>query len=537
MIAAMKLFSLALACAFSVCGLVSGSDRPASPPETRLGGNWVSLGEKGTLVYRADERGNTIPDFSRASYRGGGLALPDVPVAKTLEPAAEGDDGARIQATLDEVAARPADAEGRKGALLLKRGTYRVAGSLLVPGGVVLRGEGSGEDGTLILATGKSRRTLITAGADWPKPKSVIGNTRENIGSVEIEGTRRRVTDAYVPWSARTLTLEHLDGLSVGDRVVVLRPGTAEWIAALGMDRIETIQNPGKKLHQWKPDEYDFPMERFVTALDSDKKQVTLDAPLMIALDEAYGGGLLYRAESPRARECGVEHLRLVSEYRKGQETKDTDHATCGIELCAVENAWVRDVTALHFNMGFSTARTAIFTTIEDCSFLDPVGPIKGGYRYGFHQKGQYGLVRNCRTRNTRHSFSTGYRVRGPNVFLNGVAEQSHTDSGPHERFAIGTLYDNIADDNSLIVQDRGDYGTGHGWAGAQQVFWNCDVARMVVQQPPTAQNYAIGCKVGELSPGRFPDRPQGIVESLGTPVEPASLYRAQLAERRNAAP
>ncbi|EIQ00963.1 hypothetical protein OpiT1DRAFT_05524 [Opitutaceae bacterium TAV1] len=496
------------------------------------------------LVYRADEQGNTIPDFSRAGYHGGGVALPVVAVVRTLEPvvAESGstppDDGKRIQAALDAVAALPANADGHRGALLLGRGVYRVADSLHVPGGVVLRGEGSGEnEGTVIIATGKKRRGLVTVGdLSLGKPAGAIGTTPAHIGSAEIEGTRRRVTDAYVPWSAKTLTLEHTEKLSVGDRVVVLRPGTPEWIAELGMDRI-VLTNPdsGRELYQWKPAEYDFPIERFIVAIDAATNRVTLDAPLMIALDVQYGGGWLYRAESRRTAECGVESLRLVSEYRKGQEKKDTEHATVGVTLLAVENAWVRDVVALHFNLGFVVDRTSIFTTIRDSALLDPVAPIKGGYRYGFHQRGQYGLVENCRTRNVRHSFVTNYRARGPNVFLDGVAELSHNDSGPHERFAIGSLYDNIRESLDMIVQDRGDHGTGHGWSGAQQVFWNCEVAgRIIVQKPPTAQNWAIG-SIGNYTDGRYPDRPRGVIESPDAHVQPASLYRAQLAERLGA--
>jgi len=495
---------------------------------------WVSLNESGKLRYRTDGLNNTIPDFSRAGYRGGGVPLPEVAVVKALEPVEEGDDGERIQAALNEVATGTPDAQGRKGALLLKRGNYRIAGSLTVPGGVTLRGESSGEDGTVIIATGRKERGFITVGALWPRPARISGITPENVGTAQIDGTERKITQSYVPWSERTLRLEHLDGLSEGDRVAIFRPGTAEWIATLGMDRIERSSNPKIKLFQWTPETYGFLIERFIVAIDHEKKQVTLDAPLMIALDENYGGGVLSRAQSRRAVESGIESVRLVCEYRKGQEFKDVEHARSAVIFSAVENAWARDVVALHFNLGFQVARTSMFVTIKDSAVLDPVGPVKGGYRYGFHLNGQYSLVENAHARMNRHAFSTGYRARGPNVFLNCVSEQAQADSGPHERFAIGTLYDNIADDYALVVQDRGNFGTGHGWSGAQQVFWNCDVAKLIIQQPPTAQNYAIGCKAKEVLPGRFPDRQQGIVESPGLPVEPQSLYRTQLEERLN---
>ena len=46
-----------------------------------------------------------------------------------------------------------------------------------------------------------------------------------------------------------------------------------------------------------------------------------------------------------------------------------------------------------------------------------------------------------------------------------------------------------------LGLYNRGDYGTGHGWASAHSVAWAHDLADGIgiIQRPPTAQNYAIG--------------------------------------------
>ena len=144
--------------------------------------------------------------------------------------------------------------------------------------------------------------------------------------------------------------------------------------------------------------------------------------------------------------------------------------------------------------------------------------------------------MQRCSARGARHTCVTGSRVPGPNVFLDGRAVQSHADSGPHHRWAVGTLYDNIADDNQLRVQDRQWAGSGHGWAGAQQVLWNCTSKTLVVQSPPTAQNYAIGC-VGKFVAGDWsPNAAPGVIEASGAPVLPRSLYHAQLAERLGAA-
>lgn len=480
---------------------------------------WVRLGAEGRLVYRADERGNAIPDFSRAGYGGGGVALPVLPVVRTLEPRSEGDDGARIQAALDELGTLPADARGFRGALLLKRGVYRVAGQLRIgASGVVLRGEGQGADGTVILATGRGKRLLLYVGAS--------GVRRE-----EVRGTRRRVTEAYVPWSATTLSVERTDGLAVGDRIVVFRPSTAEWIRELGMDRILNRPNtPPGTTKMWEAGGYDLHIERTIVAIEN--RRLTLDAPVMIALDERFGGAFVHLYRHERNRENGVENLRLVSEYERGRETEDEDHAQVAIHLDQVENAWVRDVTVQHFSGGILARYDSLFTTIQDCTYIDPVSIITGGRRYSFVLDGQYGLVQRCTATEARHGFMTGARVRGPNVFLDGASLKSHSDSGPHHRWAVGILYDNIRDSKELNVQDRQYAGSGHGWAGGQNVFWNCISPSIVVQQPPTAQNYAIGC-IGELEAGQWNrEAARGVVDSHGRPVEPRSLYLAQLAER-----
>src|SRR5947208_12853097 len=89
----------------------------------------VSLGANGKLHYKPyTDRGDVIPDFSRCGYGGGGAELPIVPVTVTLSPQTDStDDTARIQAALDEVAKLPLDKNGLRGAVLLKRGRYRIA--------------------------------------------------------------------------------------------------------------------------------------------------------------------------------------------------------------------------------------------------------------------------------------------------------------------------------------------------------------------------------------------------------------------------
>src|SRR3989442_1554214 len=125
----------------------------ANDPSRRF----VYPSQDGRLVYTTDARGNRIPDFSHSGYGGGGVAIPDVPV-RVVVPPGKGNGTPRIQAAIDQVSSLQADPSGFRGAVLLLAGRHEVAGSLQISAsGIVLRGQ----PGTTLVATGKSRRTLI----------------------------------------------------------------------------------------------------------------------------------------------------------------------------------------------------------------------------------------------------------------------------------------------------------------------------------------------------------------------------------------
>jgi len=170
---------------------------------------------------------------------------------------------------------------------------------------------------------------------------------------------------------------------------------------------------------------------------------------------------------------------------------------------------------------------------VLNCHCREPKSLITGGRRYSFNLAGSLNLFKGCTTTEGRHDFVTGSRVCGPNVFSQCSASGSHSDIGPHHRWAMGTLYDGISSDGQINVQDRDDMGTGHGWAGANQVFWNCKGSSSVCQSPWTsAKNYNFGFK-GIKASGARAGRPDG--EWIGQNVSgifPASLYEAQLDHR-----
>src|SRR5437660_5717 len=86
---------------------------------------FLKVGKDGQITYRTNDRGDRVPDFSHAGYRGGGVPLPEVPARVLVTPVA-GDNGARIQAAIDYVATLAPDATGLRGAVQLAAGRYEI---------------------------------------------------------------------------------------------------------------------------------------------------------------------------------------------------------------------------------------------------------------------------------------------------------------------------------------------------------------------------------------------------------------------------
>lgn len=497
--------------AYDGSGGGNGGDDEACEDEPAVEGDPLAdLGRCGRLVYgpyraRGDaEAHHRLPDFSWAGYEQGGVALPEVAVAETVSPGS-GDDTDRIQASLDAVSAREPGADGFRGAVVLEAGRYQLDHALeITASGVVLRGAGQGEDGTVLVATATERMNLIEVlGARGPQERA----------------ERLAVTDPIVPVGATVVQVDDASALSVGEPVALLRTPNRAWIEDLGMDA-----------WGWSAGSYEVAHERTVMAIDGDR--VTLDIPVVDALLAEHGGGALVAVDAgARVHHVGIEDLRLDSTYRHDE---DDHHGWNGVWLEHAEHAWVRRVTVAHVGRSaVAVDGSSRFITVEDTALLDPVSPITGGRRYPFAVEGGLGvLFQRCYARGGRHNFVAGSRVTGPNVWLDCLAEDSHSDDGPHHRWATGLLFDNTRS-RQLRVQNRADSGSGHGWAGAQVMFWNGEVTREFVSDAPlAAMNWVVGV-VGSEGDGQWvPAEPPGHQESLGVPVLPRSLYLQQLADR-----
>lgn len=471
---------------------------------------FVKMKKDSSLVYVADAKGNIFPDFSKVGYHNNEVNIPSVKVVTTLSATGDNDQQ-KIQNAIDELAARPADAQGIRGAILLKKGEYKIPGSLrITTGGIVLRGEG---DETKLIATGKGQRKMIIASGK---------------GSLqEIPDTRVKITTKYVPLGAKSFALASTKDLKVGDKIAVYRPGTEKWISDLKMDQIPQ----GTGTVQWTPKEYSLKFERVITGIKGNT--ITIDQPIVMAMEEQYGGGEIYKYSfDGRIAEVGIENLYCESEYASDT---DEDHGWDAISFNKLENSWITNVTSKYFGYScVNLGQDSRNVTVNNCRSLAPKSQIIGGRRYSFNNDGQMNLFMNCYASEGRHDYVTGAKVAGPNVFFNCKAENSKGDIGPHHRWAMGTLYDNIVTDGEINIQDRGNWGTGHGWAGVNQILWNCTVQKAAVQNPyVSGENYSIGLK-GEKISGRLENRPDGTWEGHNKAgLEPASLYLLQVKQTK----
>ncbi|WP_442888040.1 DUF6298 domain-containing protein [Congregicoccus parvus] len=464
----------------------------------------VAFDRDGRLAYVEDEAGNRVVEFSHAGYRGGGVPLPHVPARIRVAPA-EGDDGERIQAAIDHVSALPADADGIRGAVLLDRGRFEIAGRLRIDAsGVVLRGSGRGADGTVLVATGTDRRALI-----------------EVAGRIERRGigAARGVVGAYVPVGARELELENTAGLAPGVRVAITRPSPASWIEAVGMH-----EAPARQPYNWRAGAFDVRWDR--TILEISGSRVVLDAPLTVALEQRFGGASIEPyEETGYIEDVGVENLRCESTFDRGNPF-DEEHAWNAIDLHAVRDGWVSDVTGIHFagtvvQVGALVSRV----TVQDCDSLEPVSEWAGYRRMAFHSRGQQILFLRCRSEFGRHDFSVGYLAAGPNVFLECTTRETQGFSGSIGAWASGLLFDGVTiDGGALRLDNLETWNQGVGWNAANSVLWNSSASTIVCRTPPGAANRAVAVWGQFIGDGTW--------TATNTFAKPASLYRAQLAER-----
>jgi hypothetical protein len=479
---------------------------------------WVHPGPDGKLIYKTTATGDRIMDFSTAGYHGGGVALPTVPVIKTIRPSRQTDDTALIQGALNELAKLPIK-DGVRGALLLAPGVYPCSNTIVIPAsGIVLRGSGETDPGQSIILMSGKRHVAITT-------------QRGNRGRTSARTTpaETSVADAYVPSGTSTFSVVNAAGFALGDVIEIRRPVTEAWVKFMGMDNLVRNGMPQTWMHIG--DSID--TERRIAAISGN--HITVDVPLSDSCDAKYlnppGTAVVKIPPPARLTEVGIEHLRIRS---PGQHVNHTQELYNAIRLNG-EDCWIRDVNIDEtMNSVGIGGRRITLQRVTVTRRVDHVGSSKPAE---FAPNGDQILLDHCSVNANNVWFAaTGSGHSGPTVFLNcSFSGDGHIEG--HMRWSTGMLLDNCRLPNGGIdFKNRGSMGSGHGWGMGWAVAWNCVAKSFVIQQPPGAFNWAIGC-IGETEQlsrpfEKGPPLPVGVFDSPGKPVVPQSLYLTQLSER-----
>jgi hypothetical protein len=472
---------------------------------------WVYLNGANMLQYKTTERGDRIMDFSYAGYREGGVAIPTVPVKVSVSPT-QGDNTNAIQQAIDQVSSLPV-VNGLRGAVLLQPGIYNCERSITInASGVVLQGSGSGETGSIINMTGAPHACITVKGNSTTKETN----------------TKTSIADPYVPSGAISFQIQHVKGFVAGDTIRIARPVTEAWVQLMGMDK---LVRDGKK-QTWVTGE--ITTERVIKKIN--KNTVTVNFPLTDSYDEKYlgkdGVSVTKIATSGIISEMGVENLRIVA---PSQSVTINDGLYRALNMSGVTDGWVRKIEIL--NTTNSISITANRVTVDQVTIVHEL-PTKGAAKPAdLNGSGSQLLFNKCNiTGDNLFYFATGAKVSGPIVLLNCTFKGKGWIQ-PHQRWATGLLVDNCqVPDGGIDFMNRGAMGSGHGWAIGWAVAWNCRAQSYLNQLPPGSANWVIGCK-GEPQKRAIPFDAEpllteGIYDAHNTPVDPSSLYLAQLAER-----
>jgi hypothetical protein len=472
---------------------------------------WVYVDSKGKLGYKTLEGGDRIMDFSFAGYMGGGVKIPSPPVKITISPTT-GDNTDIIQAAIDQVS-KMEIVNGFRGTVLLKPGNYDCERTLTIKAsGVVLRGSGSDINGTVIHMTGQ--------------PHTCI-SVRGTVTSKTI-GTDATITDPYVPSGTKSFMVSSSPGFVVGDTIRIIRPVTEQWIKFMGMDQ---LVRDGKK-QTWISGETT--TERVIRKIE--KNKITVDVPLTDSYDLKYldppGVSVVKISTSGELSQIGIEDLRIVSPDQSVTITQGSHKA---FTISGISDGWARNIDIV--NTVNSVSVTARRITIDKISIIHNLPTIGAAKPADFNGSGAQILFNKCSVKGDNlFFFATGAKVSGPVVLLN-CNFRGNGWIQPHQRWSTGLLVDECeVPDGGIDFMNRGEMGSGHGWAIGWAVAWNCKAKSFLNQQPPGAANWVIGSQ-GEQQKRAIPFDtlpllPEGIYDSHGMVVTPKSLYLAQLSER-----
>jgi uncharacterized repeat protein (TIGR02543 family) len=298
---------------------------------------------------------------------------------------------------------------------------------------------------------------------------------------------------------------------------------------------------------------------RVITAVNSVSNTITIDSGITSQIDitNGYATALIESVTLTNMNNnIGIEDLILMSDYNRNVKDAngyyvDENHANIAIDFNA-RNCWARRVTGFFYWRSMVSCRWfAHNITIEDCGMLDGVSTDTpkthaGAREYLFTSAAPNVLFQRCYGRNGRHTFILNQPDATGNVFLDCYADKEHLASEPHQVWSHGNMYDNCRTDGQFKLNSAG--ASAHGQRAANCMLWNITSNNKRYWEPDIyldkprlglGQQWAIGIINNGTGLGIATPSPESggwgeaaTVESVGSFVEPRSLYLGQLKDR-----
>ncbi|MBD5779521.1 hypothetical protein IEN85_08445 [Pelagicoccus sp. NFK12] len=532
--------------------------------------DWVPPTREDGLSFADDA---FLQDFSYAGYRMGQASLS--PEVESLFDAVDGfgaDPSGQVDATAAIQAAIDAAEANGGGIVYLKPGSYRLS----VPSGedrclqiessnVVLRG--AGPDRTFLFNTTtemRNRRVIRVRPEDWgswtSKRSEPILLQRDELGPT------------------RSVQLESLAGLAVGDWIVLHNPATEQFVQDLkmgagtdGVDWTDTLDSLRGLLYL-----------RRIETIDVANRIVSFDIPTRWSLKQRDGASVWKPAS--RLTDVGLEGFSIGNQRIDKSGWGESDYTVAGtaaydahdsflIEMRGVVDGWIQNVSSYNPDNDNGVHCLSNGVLLDWCRNVTL-------YRLRF-QNAQYGggggngymirlnaaaecLIAECEVGFCRHGIVMWRMQNSGNVVTRCYDHDSGIQladtqrgmtagrgSDHHGVFSHSNLFDSNRLERSYFeAAYRGDWGSRpeHGMTSSQCVFWNTEGlashanANYIVHSQQFGYGYVIGTS-GEASAVRLSEKrpnsavrtaPDDIVEGegMGADLVPSSLYQDQLLKR-----
>lgn len=532
--------------------------------------NWMPPHELNGLNFFTD---TFIQDFSYAGYHRGETPLPnpdgpvfDIVSAYGADPTGVADSTSAIQNAIDAAAAVGG------GVVWMPAGTYRLSanpdlGAILYikHSNIVLRGAGAGQTHLFNESYQMRNKSIIeispAASVNWKSPQSTPILLAQNY---------------YGP--AMELALESVDGLQVGEWIVLSNPATVELMLDINM-------GPGTDGVDWTQ-HLDYVVGvlqlRQIMAIDFNANTISIDAPTRWAFLQRDGASIYKTRE--HLQEVGLEGFSIGNLRHPGSTWGESDYNTAGLPGYEVHNSkvihfngainsWMHDVSS--YNPGNDNGTHLLSNgivldhcrgiTLYKCSmqYSQYGGGGGNGYMVRLNAANEC-LLADCEVGHCRHGIVMWRMANSGNAIIrcydhhtgeqtgNTKGSTSGAGSDHHGFFSHSNLFDsNLLEESFLEAAYRGDYGTnGHGMTSAQVTYWNTEGTSYwrnnpsghIIHSQQFGQGYVIGTRGNASRVNLNEKRPNSATrtnpmdflegQGMGESLTPQSLYLYQLIKR-----